>query len=958
MEFKIGQNTLSFYYEAKADTGLHKIADKVRHDIELVTGHMPDKRNTLSHATHPVVIFGTVDDSDVITELETSGKLDCSSIRNKWEVYTFQIVENPFPDIRQALVIAGSNKRGTIYGLFHLSECLGVSPLVDWSDVKPAHKDFIILTDKDCTISKEPSVKYRGIFINDEWPAFGTWCTTRFGGFNAKMYEHVFELILRLKGNYLWPAMWSACFSMDGPGLENARLADEMGIVIGSSHHEPCMRNGEEYKYLRGKDSIYGDAWDFRKNPAGIKKFWEDGLKRNAEFENIITLGMRGEQDTPILGENSSLQDNIDLLREVINTQNQLIQETIQKDLDKVPRVFVLFTEVEKFFYGDENTKGLMGDPALDGVTLMLSDDNFGNLRSVPTREMRNHPGGYGLYYHFDFHGGAYAYDWMNTNYLPKIWEQLTMAYDYGIRDIWIVNLGDICLLEYPASYFFDLAYDMERWGSSQPNCCSAYTRQWVEKQFSPAFSMEDREKIQLLLDGYTKINHNRKPEILNDSVYHPVHFGETERLLSKAAKLTSLADELRSRCPRWAEPAFYELVYFPVAASMNVLKMQLLAGRNRFYANQNRICANELADEITACIERDSYLTEEFHQINNQKWYGMGLSEHIGFTNWMDEGNRYPKRIYVEPANKPRIIVAKSDSSLYTEGYPWTGKTLVIRDFLRPDSEEVRLDIALGSKTPVNYQIETDCPWLRFSALEGCVTNMDTVTIRILRDKLHGQEKADVYVVTENARVHLLFEADTPDLSHLEPMTFLEYDGYICMEAEHYATKYDTELAGYHILNNYGRTLSGIKVLPSLHDFSHITDRPFVEYHFEAKQEGDYELELYLAPSNTPYMNHEYLLGIQCNESTVSIENLVSKTFRSLDCSCPEWVNAVRENIRIYHTRVSCRKGKNILRLYAISAGPVLEKIVLYPSGTLLPDSYLGPTESYFYHRDEKLPN
>ncbi|MDR1700726.1 MAG: glycosyl hydrolase 115 family protein, partial [Lachnoclostridium sp.] len=699
MKFTIGQKQICFYYESESYTGVQKTADKVRNDIKKVTDVLPDKISKPNFLGGNAVLFGTLGRSPVLEQLEQSGKADFSCLRGKREVYSFQLIKHPFDGVEMALVIAGSDKRGTIYGLFHLSECMGVSPLTDWSDVRPEKKNHIILTESINKISKEPSVKYRGIFINDEWPAFGTWCNYHFGGFNADMYEHVFELILRLKGNYLWPAMWSARFSDDGPDLKNAELADEWGIVIGSSHHEPCMRNGEEYKYLRGKDSLYGDAWDFRTNRNGIKKFWEDGLQRNHSFENIITMGMRGEFDTAILGENSTLQENIDLLRDVLTVQNQLIKDHINEDLQKVSRLFVLFTEVEAFFYGDETAKGLMDDEQLDGVTLMLTDDNFGNLRSVPTEEMRRHKGGYGLYYHFDFHGGAYAYDWMNTNDLPKIWEQLTMAYDYGIRDVWVVNIGDICFLEYPLSYFFDLAYDMEKWGSEQINKTSEYTKMWIEKQFHGAFRDDEKEMIHRILDEYTKVNHNRKPEILNDAVYHAVHYDEASLLLDKAENITGEAELLKEKCPEWALPAFYELVYFPTAASFNILRMWLLASRSRFFAEQNRIETNYLADEIASCIEKDRQLTEEFHAINNRRWYGMGLSEHIGFISWVEEGNKYPQMIHIEPANKPRMIVAKSDSSDFTLGLPWTGKTLYVRDFLRPDVETVCFDIACGSK-------------------------------------------------------------------------------------------------------------------------------------------------------------------------------------------------------------------------------------------------------------------
>ncbi|MBR6144215.1 MAG: glycosyl hydrolase 115 family protein, partial [Treponema sp.] len=369
--------------------------------MERITDGLPNVVPELVEGPGEKVFFATLGQSSLAQKLADDEGLttELGKIKGKRECYIFAVRADK-------IIIIGSDKRGTIYGLFHLSELMGVSPLVDWCGVLPAKRESVKI-EEGVTVSREPSVRFRGFFINDEWPAYGNFTTHNFGGFNAKMYEHVFELLLRLKGNYLWPAMWSAQFSLDGPGLANAELADEMGVIMGASHHEPCCRNGEEYRYVRGPGSIYGDAWNFWKNRDGITKFWEDGLKRNGKFENVITVGMRGEADTAIM-QNATLADNINLLRDVLKTQNRLIRENVNQDLDKVPRMLALYKEVEPYFYGDKHTKGLMDDPELEGVTLMLCDDNHGNLRTVPTEHMRSHKGGYGMYYHFDYHGWPY----------------------------------------------------------------------------------------------------------------------------------------------------------------------------------------------------------------------------------------------------------------------------------------------------------------------------------------------------------------------------------------------------------------------------------------------------------------------------------------------------------------------------------------------------------------------
>ena len=945
MHMRFGAQTPAFFIEESAWPGVKRVCDMVRRDVERVTGVLPALADDPT-AAEDMVIVGTIGRSALLNQLAAAGRINLHETAGKWECFVFKMVSRPLPGVKQALIIAGSDKRGTIYGLFHLSELLGVSPLVDWAEVQPQRRSEIMLHDSVNMISKEPSVRYRGIFLNDEWPALGTWATTRFGGFNAKMYAHVFELILRLKGNYLWPAMWKTNFSMEGPGLESAILADELGIVMGNSHHEPCMRAGEEYRLMRGPDSPYGDAWNFRTNREGILRFWEDGLKRNAPFENIITVGMRGEQDTAILGKHATLKDNIDLLRDVLHEQNRLIREQINPCLDEVQRLFVLFTEVEAFFYGDETTPGLMGDPELEGVTLMLSDDNFGNLRSLPTPQMQDHKGGFGLYYHLDFHGGAYAYDWMNTDYLPKMWEQLTTAYEGGIREVWIANIGDLCLLEYPLCYFMDLAYDMDKYGLYAVNSTSRWTDHWVRQQFSGAFSSGDCSAIQMVLDGYTHINHNRKPEVMNVGVYHPTHFGESKALMAKAKCIARIADDLLSRCPAAALPAFWELVYYPAAASMNHCLLWLYATLNEFYARQGRMEANNYAELIQQCLLKDRQLTQEYHNVGNGRFYGMALSEHIGFVAWCEDGNRFPIKMYIEGANKPRLIVADSAGESFTIGSRWTGNTLFLPYALHPDVDEIEVDLACGSREPVHYTVHTDCPWLSLSHHTGCVSGKDILTIHIDRAKLNGRQEGVVIVQARKpCYIHILAQSAPAEL----PVdTYLESNGIICMEADSFAAQHQTSNAAWTVLSPYGRTRSAVKVLPPMTDCSTMEDRPWLEYRFFAESPGAYLLEMYMAPSNTATMEHRLCFGLQINNGEVQEVNGVGEHFRSLDLSCMEWDYAVRNNIRIKTIPIQCQQGLNSLRIYGGSPLVVIERLILHPADKPLPASYLGPQESY----------
>lgn len=958
MDFTINQSILSqgafFLHEKEAFSGVRKIADKVMRDIELVFGTRPTTSEGFDKLSSCTVIYGTIDRSPVLEILAEQGIIDLGEIRGKNEAYLFQIVDVSWAGVDKALVIAGSDKRGTIYGLFHLSEVLGVSPFVDWNGVKPQRQNEVVLETGYKYVSKEPSVRFRGFFINDEWPAFGTWCNHNFGGFNAKAYDHVFELLLRLKGNYLWPAMWSARFYDDGPGLANAELADEYGVVIGSSHHEPCLRQGEEYKYLRGKDSIYGDAWNFRTNEEGIARFWADGLKRSGKFENVITVGMRGEADTSIMGKDATLADNIDLLRDVLRTQNRLIKEHVNPDLEQVPQMLALYKEVEPFFYGDDKTPGLIGSEELEHVILMLCDDNFGNLRTLPTQEMRSHKGGYGMYYHFDYHGGPISYEWINSSYLPKIWEQMSTAYDFGIRDLWVVNVGDICTQEFPLAYFLDLAYDFDQWGTSAINKTDEYTRIWAEQQFGGC-EETDREKIYSVLNGYTKIAHNRRPEAMNAEVYHPVHYQETDKLLAEIDRLMDTADELYRKMDDEAMPGFFSLVYYPAIGNLNLQKMQLLAGKNHYAAKLNCMEANQLAEQIRACMQRDQELVDEYHTLADGKWYGMGLSEHIGFTRWNEQECKYPVLMQVMPVRKPRLLVSIDGTAQRSEGSSWHVNKIYLKDFRNPDIWEASFTISSMSDLDAPYEIVCEAPWLSCSSYKGILAGktktVEKIRVRIDRSKMNQETEANIIVTIPQGKCTIIVDAKQPELSGLPEKTYVDTHGYISIEAEHYFAKSDVgpaeTAAGFQVIEGYGKTLSAMKVFPTTRYFTAGQDAPYLEYPFVVHEAGTYEVELYMQPSNPVTVDNTIYYGIQVNDGQIDVINPIPKGQKAGDFSI-EWAAGVLNNIRRHRHPVTCSAGLNKLRIYAVSPGFVLEKLVIHPAGKKPDESYLGPPETY----------
>jgi len=940
-------NKFIFIVENEAFEGVKRIAKKVGSDFKKVCGVYPDFSQTVSLAeTKPnAVIFATLGKSRFVDTLISEKKYDSSVISGKREVFNIKFIDN-------ALLVCGSDKRGTIYGMFALSEYIGVSPLHFWGDVEPRQRvDLKIERDIE-TVSKEPSVKYRGFFINDEWPCFGTWTFGHFNGFTAEMYDHVFELLLRLKGNYMWPAMWTSSFPLDGPGNLNEELADIYGILMGASHHEPCLRASEEWDKVRGKDSIYGNEWNYYKNKKGLLKYWEDALIRSGKYEKIITIGMRGERDSSMLGDNSSLKENIDLLKDIIKNQRELIKRHVNPNIDEVPQVIALYKEVEEYFYGKEWVDGLKDWDELNNVICMLCEDNYGFMRTLPTAELRFRKGGFGMYYHFDYHGGPVSYEWVMSTSFERTWEQMCMAYDYGIRDIWIVNVGDIKFNEVPLNYFMDLAYDFEKLGTSSPNSLDKYTSVWLDKTFADV-KKETREKMADVLHGFLRMNAARRPEALNADIYHPCHYLETDRMLSLAEKIDLSNEEIYNALTKNEKDAYYSMIYFPSKSGINLLRMHLYAGKNRHYARQGKKIANKYADLVTSCIEKDRSLKNEFAQFKNGKWTGMELEQHIGFTRWNEDNCRYPLRIQVEPAYKPRLAVSRKDrEKIYTKTYG-NPMTVKVNDFLYAGNEEVILEVANDGIGKIDYTIETDnkYPWLEISPLKGTVEFQEEIIIRCNKDKLDkkfGEEKARFIIKDNESKVAVELRAKVINVD-LPEMTFLENKNVIVMNANHFCGKKDVSKGGFIELKNYGRTGCGMKVFPVTSDFDEKEEKPSLTYRFLIERSGDYIVELWTTPVNSVKNKRPLRCQLESSNDERRIIVTVPEDFRAGSPADARWCQGVLDNIRINKTTFKFEKGVREITISALEAGLVLERIVIYPKNKPPLKSYLGPPENFY---------
>lgn len=593
--------------DKQEDKGVLRAVMNLQTDAQKVTGMKPKLSNVVTEKR--MLIIGSLDNSAWIKRLIQIGKINGDDLQGKKEKYILCTVKQPLEGIDEAVVIAGSDKRGTIYGIYEFSKQMGISPWYYWADVPVDKQDAIYIKEGTYT-DGEPAVKYRGIFLNDEWPSLGNWATQTFGGFNSEFYEKVFELVLRLKGNFMWPAMWNSAFYDDDP--QNGPLANEMGIVMGTSHHEPMGLAQKDWK-RRGTG-----AWDYKENGPALRDFWKKGIKRCKDWEAVITVGMRGDGDEPM-----SESANISLLQGIVKDQRKIISDVTGRKVSETPQVWALYKEVQEYY-----DKGMR---VPDDVTLLLCDDNWGNVRKLPYLSAKPREGGYGMYYHFDYVGAPRNSKWINITQIQRTWEQMILTYEHGVRELWVVNVGDLKPMEYPISFFLDLAWNPNHF---HENGLLQHTEQFCEQQFGPKYA----KKTARLIDTYTKYNRRITPELLTDTTYSLDNYNEWKQVKDDYSALALEALKLYYLMPANRRDAFDQLVLFPIQACSNLYDMYYALAMNRALAGAGDIDANEWAGKVYECFERDSLLTYHYnHVMSNGKWNHIMDQTHIGYTSWND---------------------------------------------------------------------------------------------------------------------------------------------------------------------------------------------------------------------------------------------------------------------------------------------------------------------------------
>jgi hypothetical protein len=879
-------------------------------EAELSLGRRPSGRRA--------VVAGTLGRGGPVDALADAGLIPAAAIRGGRERYLRRVVRGSLPGplagLEEALVVAGCDRRGTVYGLLDLSAELGVSPWSWWADVPIPARPDLVLEDPDFE-SAEPAVRWRGIFLNDEEPCLGRWARESFGGLNAAFYERVFELILRLGGNFLWPAMWSKSFFEDDPA--NPALADEMGIVVGTSHHEPMCRAHDEWRR-------HGSGpWNYEANAETLRSFWREGYERSLGREAVVTVGMRGDGDEPM-----SEADNIALLERIVRDQRGIIAEVSGRPPEEQPQAWAVYKEVQRYY-----DRGMR---VPDDATVILADDNWGDVRRLPPPSGVGRPGGWGMYYHVDYVGGPRSYKWLPTSQASRIWEQMRLCYEAGIDRLWILNVGDLKPCENSIDLFMSMARNA---GRADESWLERYRTDWARRQFGA----ESAGEIAAIVDEYERLAARRKPELLSAHTYSLADFREAERVGAEHAALVGRAESVGAALgPEYAS-AYLELVLHPVRALANLHEMYFALARNALYARQGRASANRQAELARELFRKDAELSAAYNEaLEGGKWRHMMDQTHIGATYWRDP------ECDVLPATAETAAAAAASMGVAVEG---------------SDAELLALDPYAGSERwievfnrglePFSFRAVPSARWLRVEPSEGCLGEDARLAVRVDWE-IAPAETAEATIEIAGSEGGVVEVRVRAERGAVPPPGdeggFVEGDGCVAIEAEHFARSSAGAPLSWTRVPRLGRTLSAMTVFPAPARSpasgpsgpSGAEAAPWLEYRLWLRRECEVEVEVFASPPQD-------LFGTGGLRYAVAFDGAEPRVLRLDGASGgEEWEKAVSDNASRSLTRHgTLAPGWHVLRYFAVDPALPLQRLVAWTGPRR--DSYLGPPESAF---------
>ncbi len=955
--------------------GVQRAARDLQADIGKVSGRVPQLAIDVVPAnTAQVILVGTLGKSALIDGLVSARKLDVSAIDGRWETHLVTLVNDPAPGVQQALIVVGSDQRGTIFGLYDVSHRIGISPWYFWDDVPAPHHDAIYV--KPGQYSRgEPVVKYRGFFINDENPQLGRWARARFGdapnakhphGFNHQLYGHVYEVLLRLRGNYLWPAVWSRSLFDDDP--KNQALAAEYGIVMGTSHEAPMMRAQDEWNRYGSSSGPYGGTGDFSfvRNEAAVKKYWADGLRRMNGYESLVTIGMRGNGDT-------GMEDaaGTALMGRIVATQRTMLEEILGKAPKDVPQVWTLYKEVQDYW-----SEGMR---APDDVTVIWCDDNWGNMRGLPHQADPKRGGGYGLYYHFDYVGDGRNYKWVDTTLLPNLWEQLHLSYRYGVDRVWMTNVGDLKNDEHPLEFFLDYAWDPERLPLER-------LHEWEVNWARHAFGVEQAEIIAEVLTDYSRLQSRRKPELLNREIaldpqfdlakssevkkavirrdaspFSLNHYREAERVVEEWRALRVKVESIRERIPERLADAFYQLVYYQIAASANIYELRLAQFRNIQYAAQRRAATNGMAILAQRHFDADRAMSEFYNtRLSGGKWAHWQTQPKLGY------GGPYPNSSWQQPEKNndatddfiwPELVRIKlpvrAELAVAIDGsesiWPDTKEPARLPEF-SPFQTQPRqyVEVINRGRQAFDYRAKVEVPWLKANPASGRVNEQLRVELTVDWPSVPVGH-FEVPIVVEGAnqeRVTVTALVSNPGKDLPGFGGFVESNGVMAIEAENYDRSVAKSGTYWQRLAGIGRTAGGMTPFPVTADRqTPKSGTPRLEYDLYSFASGAVTVWTYLSPRNNVIPSDGLKYAISIDDEVPQIVN-VTTALNAIPMN-PSWERNTSDNVARLSTKHQlANPGRHVLKFWMVDPTLIVQRLIVDTGG--LRPSYLGPPQSH----------
>lgn len=881
-----------------------------------------------SEISNRTIVVGIVGEEPAFDALLSRGDMDTSPIGGRWEAFQIQPAE---VDGSRILLVMGSDPRGAAYGVLELSRRMGVSPWVWWADVHPDKKENVSLDEE--VIVQYPSVKYRGIFLNDECWGLNPWASNTFekekGNIGPRTYAAIFELLLRLRANLIWPAM-HPCTNAFYTDPANPRVANEYGIVVGSSHAEPMLRNNvDEWDHDR-----YG-SFNYFTNAETVLRYWDERVAESKGYESIYTLGMRGIHDSGMVGA-GSMEERVTSLEKIISDQRRLLANHVSPDPSKVPQAFTTYKEVLDIY--DQGMK------LPEDVTLVWPDDNYGYIQRLSNPEEATRSGGSGVYYHISYWGRPHDYLWLDSSYPPLIWEEMTKAYHFNARQLWVVNVGDIKPLEYNTQLFLDMAWDTSAFGEVSS------VRDHFTRWHRQIFGNDAGEEIAEVKWEYYRLNFERRPEFMgwsqtedtrkvNPTCYNHFEAGdEAGRRIEQWARLKEKSTFIRSKVPHRLQDAYFQLVEYPVKGASFLNERILKMEKAYLYASQNRLVANSLALDARAANDSILQLTHYYnHQMSNGKWAGM---------------------MYHRPRELPVFDMPPVPQWDFTPSFTWglavegneqlrrvkqVKGPLYLPSFNRLTRESHFMDIFLKADTTIHWTAKASDEWILVDSSEGILDGESgkmqhriNVSIDWQKAPATGRLKGHIRVGSEHRQHTIDVNVNNPsiDLS-LDTPTFTEDRGIVSIHAENYSRLNSTNSFSWEVLEHLGHTGSSVWVNPLKSEEKifdpELNDPSVLEYDFYSERDGEVIIHVYtlpVHPVHEPYSNR-FGLALNSDEPMVVDHRTHGRS--------ETWKNNVLSNTAITSIKYTLPgTGLHTLKIYALDPGVIVDRILIEREGAV----------------------